>query len=548
MATGAYVYRDSYYAQRLILTASRSGTKVSYTLKLQSTGSMYATSPYSISGAVSKSGNFTASSGAGFTITIASGSFTRSTAGTISASATMFWGGRPTVSVSFGAAGSKPSAPTNFSITRVSDKVVKLIWEVGSGHDVTRVRRSLNGGAYTTLQDMGKNVTTRDVNMVNDSYYRFNIRSVNAIGSSDHIYLPTDFYVYSTPNIPEAPEIKANKAVHWVSSARYPHGFEIERTDGSNSVKTTVTGRSTRSWTDPTAQKPTTKYRIRAYAGDVNDYRRAWSAWSAWSDTVMGSYYGPPRITKIEAARVDSANKFNEMGTYVRVTHSGTVTKVPDGSTETNTLARKIQWRKKGTTSWSTQTISGTAPNNWTNVGTKTTSGSFAQADAYEVRLAVKDKYSNEVYAYTEVPVSQVALSMDSKGIGAGKVIERGVLDVGGDAYVEGVLDVGGHANFEGAIRNTQVPKNSFVKSLKYKIPVATSGPVTEVTVPLPSNTVNTHVPILTLSGVRGTVDRFVPSVLSHSATNMVIMLKNLTDVNVAKNKMTLNVFMAPLQ
>ena len=105
MATGNYVWRDSQYGQRLILSLSRSGNTVSWTLQLQSTGSMYATLSYAVSGSTSKSAQYTISQGGAYTQTIGSGSFTSAGAATVNASSTMHWGGTCTVSASISVIG-----------------------------------------------------------------------------------------------------------------------------------------------------------------------------------------------------------------------------------------------------------------------------------------------------------------------------------------------------------------------------------------------------------------------------------------------------------
>ena len=93
MATGAYVYRDSYYGQRLILNLSRSGSTVYWSLQLESTGSMYAN--VTVSGWINKT--VAVSQGTGFTVTLDSGSYTNTSAISATVTAQMFWGGSATV-------------------------------------------------------------------------------------------------------------------------------------------------------------------------------------------------------------------------------------------------------------------------------------------------------------------------------------------------------------------------------------------------------------------------------------------------------------------
>ena len=448
MATGSYVYRDQYYGQRLILNVSRSGNTVKWSLQLQSTGSMQATIPWSISGATSKSGSGSVNQYSAFTSQIASGSFSRSAAGTITASATMFWGGVPTVSASFGAAGSPPRAPSNLKFTRTGNTTITLNFTKGSGATTTYFQASKNSNdwyALTSTTGSSKNVTGVGVNC----YWRFRAYSNNSIGNSAY---SNTVFLYTKPTTPQTPTLSANKRVDWVSNARYPHGFEIQRQDnGVDKGTYTVTGRSTRTWTDPNSQTPLTRYRVRSYAGESDNNTRAWSDWSNWSDTLMMLNYTPPRTSTINVIRVDANRNIDELGTYIRVVSKGFSSSVKDGTTELNKLWRRIEWREKGSTgSWSIQWVVGNAttggtPSNWSTT-VYSTSGAFAADKSYEIREGVKDSFTTAwQYVYFELPVAQIALSLSSTGAGVGKIIERGVLDVGGDAYISADAHIGGN-------------------------------------------------------------------------------------------------------
>lgn len=180
-----------------------------------------------------------------------------------------------------------------------------------------------------------------------------------------------------------------------------------------------------------------------AVSVQARDSRGRLSAARTATITVLA--YTPPQITAASADRATSAGVLTQLGTYIRSVTSGTVASLKVGSTEKNTLTRKIAWRKKGTSTWTETTIAnGVSPAAWTASGVTVGAGAISVADVWEVRLTAADKLTTAT-TIVEIGISLTALSISKEGIGAGKIWQHGALDVGGDTYVAGDLYVAGN-------------------------------------------------------------------------------------------------------
>ena len=435
MATGAYVYRDAYYGQRLILNLSRSGNTVSWTLQLQSTGSMYATVSWSGWSNGSKSVSYSS----GFTDTLASGSVTQAGAITATVTATMFWGGKPTVTASIGAAGSKPGPPSNFKIERTGTTTLVMSFSKGSDATSTQITASKNLAAWYDLAN--PTGTTQNVSLDVDTYWRWQAYSKNAIGNSAVI---GPFVTYTKPKTPTKPTLAAGKVVNWTLPAAYKHGVQIRRTDNAGTtIAKTYDLEAVTTWTDPVAQKPTTQYSVREWVGPSLDEAKTWSDWSPWSDSAYSISYKAPTSTKFTAQRCEANGTLTELGTYIKITSSGYATSVKDGTTETNKLTRQVRYReiKDVPGAWQTvTTYDNGAPIVWENDTKVIGGGVIADNKAWEVELLLTDSYAPTVTYKVVVPVSKASFSIGRGGTGHGKVWEKGALDVGDDAYFAGKI------------------------------------------------------------------------------------------------------------
>lgn len=140
--------------------------------------------------------------------------------------------------------------------------------------------------------------------------------------------------------------------------------------------------------------------------------------------------YSAPKINDFRATRLTGT-------TNVAVLHSGTWSNL-GGS---NKLTIKIERQPYG--------------GNWSDVENRTeTSGGFgkttnstgnSETTSYDFRITIRDTFGKEAAAVDSVSTAKTALSIKRDvGIGAGKVWERGALDVGGNAFIEGNLEITG--------------------------------------------------------------------------------------------------------
>ena len=393
-------------------------------------------SSYAVSGSVSGGSavfwtkSVTYNQASAFTLSI---SLTGSIPGTSAWQSTTLSG---TFKVPAGTSGSKPSAPTNLKATRTSASVVRVTFTKGSGATKTQIAISRNGAGVTAgpVPSGGSQDIT---GITTDSWYRFWAQSWNDTGGSSAMVGSAT--IYTTPKTPGKPSLASGAKVSWSLPASYVHGVEVKRNDGSI---VDLPGRVT-SWTDPVAQKPDTTYTVRCWAGPSSDEAKTYSAWSPVSEAALAAFYKPPAITALKAVRANSSGTPTQMGTYLRVTWSGKVESVKDGTTELNKMTRTIRWRKTGTSTWSQSVISdGVAPAAWTNAGVTVGAGAIAVTDTFEVEAVVTDAWQTTVQAAT-VSTATVAMSLSKTGVGVGKVWQQGALDVGGDAYISGRLHVG---------------------------------------------------------------------------------------------------------
>ena len=365
---------------------------------------------------------------------------TVSASGTYSVSIS-FYGGTVSASRSV-QLGSKPGAPSNFAITRTGATTATLSFTKGSGATSTQITASKNGTTWYNLAN--PTGSSQDVSgLVVDSRWRFSAYSKNAAGNSAVI---GPYIMYTTPKTPTTPTLASGRKVAWTLPAKYKMGVQLAYRDTTSGNGTTVELGAVTSWTDPQAQPPTRQYRVRSWAGPSLDEERTYSDWSGWSATAMGVTYKAPQITALTARRCDAAGQLTELGRYLKVTSSGTVSKVPGvGGAETNKVTRKVQWRQVGTKTWSSTTVlNAGAPDNWTNVSATVGGNAIAETSAWQVRYTATDTYTTTpVVQQVTVPVSQVALSLADRGVGVGKIWERGALDVQGDAHISGKLHVG---------------------------------------------------------------------------------------------------------
>ena len=137
--------------------------------------------------------------------------------------------------------------------------------------------------------------------------------------------------------------------------------------------------------------------------------------------------------------------------TTLQVNRNGTFSHLTAKNTGTIVVYTKL----KTTADW------GTAKNTITST-TGTIGGAIeltGHSDelSYDVKVVFYDEFTsaNPSTATLSVSTVTVPMSWSKDGIGAGKVIERGALDVGGDTYMDGKLNVTGDTYVDGTLNVT---------------------------------------------------------------------------------------------
>lgn len=144
--------------------------------------------------------------------------------------------------------------------------------------------------------------------------------------------------------------------------------------------------------------------------------------------------YTLPRITKFTVTRATSSGTVDNLGTYAKLTCIGSVASLVNG-TEKNTLTYVLYARQRGAESWGIPIKTTTTT---INLNTTNNLGVYAITNAWEFRLDIMDKFKTTMSMVT-MSTSQVTMSWGRAGVGVGKVLENGALDVAGDIYANGV-------------------------------------------------------------------------------------------------------------
>ena len=155
--------------------------------------------------------------------------------------------------------------------------------------------------------------------------------------------------------------------------------------------------------------------------------------------------YARPNLTSFSVVR-----KVGET-TTLQVYRAGTFSQL----TEKNTGTMVVYTKLKTATYWGTAKSTVTSTTG-TIGGTIELTG-HSDALSYDVKVVFYDEFTsaNPSTATLSLSTVTVPMSWSKTGIGAGKVWERGALDVGGDTYMVGALDVKGNTSISGTLNAT---------------------------------------------------------------------------------------------
>ena len=157
--------------------------------------------------------------------------------------------------------------------------------------------------------------------------------------------------------------------------------------------------------------------------------------------TINVKAYSAPRLTSYSATRQSTP-------TNVSVVASGSITSLLNGSTQKNSLTYVIKYKQSSASSYTSVTVqsSGLSFSNLSRTLTNIDS-----TKSYDIQLVLSDYFSSVTYQL-KLSTTKVIMDLKSTGVGINKYNERGVLDVGGDAYISSNLNVEGSSTVNGLL------------------------------------------------------------------------------------------------
>ena len=164
--------------------------------------------------------------------------------------------------------------------------------------------------------------------------------------------------------------------------------------------------------------------------------------------------YSVPVITKFTAVRDKTESN------TVLVTRVGRWSSLGTGTASLNNLTISVQRRLSTSSTWeSIENITGDTGSFSTSVN----STGNADSSSYEFRITITDTFGKKATALVKVPTSIVELTISKgKGIGVGKIHEKGAIDVGpGGINIEHLINpLWEGASYPNATTTINVPKN----------------------------------------------------------------------------------------
>lgn len=168
------------------------------------------------------------------------------------------------------------------------------------------------------------------------------------------------------------------------------------------------------------------------------------------STTIKINPYTAPKISSFTVQRVKGTDK-------LKINRSGSVSSIKIANVEKNTYSAKVQIMKNGTTNWVEKHSTGGAIGNIEIAGVD-------RAASFSVRLLIQDKFDTSI-SVASISTEKVLLNLhEDKGVGIGKMHERGALDVDGDSYIKGKLQVDKLASVDNIFANKNIETAATLK------------------------------------------------------------------------------------
>ena len=157
--------------------------------------------------------------------------------------------------------------------------------------------------------------------------------------------------------------------------------------------------------------------------------------------TINVKAYSAPRLTSYSATRQSTP-------TNVSVVASGSITSLLNGSAQKNSLTYVIKYKQSSASSYTSVTVK-SGGLSFSNLSRTLTN--IDSTKSYDIQLVLSDYFSSVTYQL-KLSTAKVIMDLKSTGVGINKYNERGVLDVGGDAYISSNLNVEGSSTVNGLL------------------------------------------------------------------------------------------------
>ena len=159
------------------------------------------------------------------------------------------------------------------------------------------------------------------------------------------------------------------------------------------------------------------------------------------SITISALNYSRPVISTYTVRRCTSSGVLDEMGGYVELIRTGSVSSLI-ATNEKNRITAKAYYKKTADTTWTEILVAGVGVTDSTNLSGALSNTAYIipnilATDSYKFKLDVSDKFYTTTVERT-VSSGTVIMSLSETGVGIGKVWQQGALDVKGDVFVEG--------------------------------------------------------------------------------------------------------------
>ena len=111
-----------------------------------------------------------------------------------------------------------PDTPMNFGVTSSGPTEIALSWTAVDGASSYHIQRRTNGGTWGSPMDVGSGTTYTDMDLAPSTTYDYEVRAVNAAGSSQWSAVVT-----AATTAPEAPDAVSDLAAIRLGQHDYAH-------------------------------------------------------------------------------------------------------------------------------------------------------------------------------------------------------------------------------------------------------------------------------------------------------------------------------------